>query len=142
MVTQVDIRSPADFLIRVLALGCCMIQPLPWTPNLLERTCASLLSSVTLGLVGVSQARGEEPVVSGLGCSLQSGNPGMEARGGGECAGRHFAQIEISVPSGARAASSTCIQGPSGLTSFLTPTHCSGSYLLPPGHSAFVLDVS
>lgn len=112
MVTQVDIRSPADFLIRVLALGCCMRSSLPWTPNQLQRVCASLLSSVTLGLVGVSQAPWEEPVVSGLGALFRVGEPRDGGQGGGECAGRHFAQIEISVPSGARAASSTCHSRP------------------------------
>ena len=83
MVTQVDTRSPADFLIRVLALGCCMRPSLPWAPNQLQRVCAGFLSSVTLGLVGVSTCpRGRSLFQAWFQAwvlSSEWGNPGMEA---------------------------------------------------------------
>ena len=101
------------------------------------RCWASELSNLgARGCVHLPQR--EETVVSGLGALFRLGEHRDGGLGGGECAGRHFAQIEISVPSGARATSSTCH---SRATVVLRPSyhqpHRSDSCLLPPGHSAF-----
>lgn len=80
MVTQADTRSPADFRIQVLALGCCMRSSLPWTPDQLQRVGAGLLSSVTSGLVGVSTCpRGRRLWFQAWVLSSDWGNPGMGA---------------------------------------------------------------
>ena len=94
-------------------------------------------SSVTWGLTVCPPTPEGEACGFRLGCSLQSrGTQGW--RPGWRCICRHFAQIEISVPGGARATSSTCHSRPRVVLhpSYHQPHH-SDSCLPPPGHSAF-----
>lgn len=80
-------KSPADFLLQVLAFGCYTRPRLPWTPDQLQGVRAGLQLS-DLGARGcVHLPQREKPVVSGLGALFRVGEPRGGGLGGSASAG-------------------------------------------------------